>query len=129
MSDLISREAAIEIIQSMYPGMPRVPWMREDWQKRYEPYIRTENAIRELPSAQRWIPVSERLPEEDKNVIVPVHFDVPGQRKDAGWYVDIASQIDGNWVSYSDEYKIAKDYHKVVAWMPLPEPWKGEKDG
>jgi len=50
MGDLISRQAAIEIIQSMYPGMPRVPWMRKDWQKRYEPYIRTENAIRELPS-------------------------------------------------------------------------------
>ena len=50
--DTISRQAAIEIIQSMYPGMPRVPWMRKDWQERYEPYIRTENAIRELPSAQ-----------------------------------------------------------------------------
>lgn len=50
--DVISRQAAIEIIQSMYPGMPRVPWMRKDWQKRYEPYIRTENAIRKLPSAQ-----------------------------------------------------------------------------
>lgn len=48
MSDLISRQVAIETIQSMYPGMPRVPWMRKDWQKRYEPYIRTENAIRNL---------------------------------------------------------------------------------
>lgn len=52
MDDLISRAAAIEIIQSMYPGMPRVPWLRKDWQKRYEPYIRTENAIKELPPAQ-----------------------------------------------------------------------------
>ena len=63
--DTIYRQAAIEIIQSMYSGMPRVPWMRKDWQKRYEPYIRTENAIRKLPSAQperktgRWI--HERL--------------------------------------------------------------------
>ena len=52
MRDLIDRQAAIEIIQSMYPGMPRVPWMRKDWRKRYEPYIRTEKAIRNLPSAQ-----------------------------------------------------------------------------
>lgn len=52
MNDLISRQVAIEIIQSMYPGMPRIPWLLKDWQKRYEPYIRTENAIRELPSAQ-----------------------------------------------------------------------------
>lgn len=52
MSDLIDRRLVIEIIQSMYPGMPRITWMRKDWQERYEPYIRTENAIRNLPSAQ-----------------------------------------------------------------------------
>lgn len=65
MQDLISRQAAIEIIQSMYPSMPRVPWMRKNWQKQYEPYIRTENAIRELSSAQpehkkgKWIKMSD----------------------------------------------------------------------
>jgi len=52
VKDLISKQAAIEIIQSMYPGMPRVPWMRKYWQKRHEPYIRMENAIRELSSAR-----------------------------------------------------------------------------
>lgn len=52
MSDLIDRQAAIEIMQSLYPGMPRVPWLRKDWQKRYEPYINAEKAIRALPSAQ-----------------------------------------------------------------------------
>lgn len=53
MSDLIDRQVVIEIIQNMYPGMPRVPWMQKDWQERYEPYIRTENAIKELPSVQQ----------------------------------------------------------------------------
>jgi len=52
MSDMINRNDALEIIQSMYPGIPRVPWMRKDWQERYEPYIRAEKAIRGLPSAQ-----------------------------------------------------------------------------
>lgn len=52
MNSLIDRQAAIEIIQNMYPGMPRVPWLRKDWQERYDPYIRVEKAIRELPSAQ-----------------------------------------------------------------------------
>lgn len=50
MDDLIRRQDAIEIIQNMYPGMPRVPWLRKDWQERYDPYIRTEKAIRELPN-------------------------------------------------------------------------------
>lgn len=71
-----------------------------------------------------WVSCKDRLPEEDENVLVSVHFDVPRQDPNAGWYVDIASQIDGHWVSYSDEYKIARDLHKVVAWMPLPDPWK-----
>lgn len=51
MSDLIERQAAIEIIQNMYPGMPRVPWLRKEWQERYEPYIRVEKEIRKLPAA------------------------------------------------------------------------------
>lgn len=50
MNDLISRQATIEIIQSMYPGMPRVPGMREEWRNQYDPYIRMENAIRALPT-------------------------------------------------------------------------------
>ena len=58
MNGLISRQKAIEIIQSMYPGMPRVPWMRKDWQKRYEPYIRMENAIRVLPTAE--LPIKDK---------------------------------------------------------------------
>ena len=52
MIDLVSRQDAIEIIQSMYPGMPRVPWRVKRWQKRYEPYIRIEKEIKGLPSAQ-----------------------------------------------------------------------------
>lgn len=52
MSNLINRNDALKIIQSMYPGIPRVPWLRKDWQERYEPYIRAEKAIRDLPSAQ-----------------------------------------------------------------------------
>ena len=52
MSDLISRQAAIEIIRSMYPGMPRVPWMVKKWREQYEPYIRVEDEIKNLPSVQ-----------------------------------------------------------------------------
>lgn len=51
VGDMISRQAAIEIIQNLYPGMPRVPLLRKDWAERYEPYIRTEKAIKELPTA------------------------------------------------------------------------------
>jgi hypothetical protein len=29
------------------------------------------------------------------------------------------------WSAFSDEYKMTPSMHKVVAWMPLPEPYKG----
>lgn len=84
---------------------------------------------------QKWIPVSERLPEEDKEVMVSVHFLGLDQKHPSGWndhikenyYVDVGIQIDGEWSSYSDEYKVARNRHIVVAWMPLPEPYRGDR--
>lgn len=52
MSDLISRQEALIAIMDLYPGMPRVPWLRKKWTRRYEPYIDAEKAIRRLPSAE-----------------------------------------------------------------------------
>lgn len=80
-----------------------------------------------------WIPCGERLPEEEKEVLVTVHFMGLKQTHPNGWndhikpsyYVDIASRIDEEWSSASDEYKIARNRHKTIAWMPLPEPYKG----
>ncbi len=80
-----------------------------------------------------WIPVTERLPDEETDVLVTVHFLGLKRTHRNGWnehikesfYVEVASHINGEWSSASDEYKIAKDRHKVIAWMPLPEPYKG----
>ena len=80
-------------------------------------------------SERKWIPVTEALPEEETDVLVSVHFD--GYKSEYTYYppsdyVEIASQIDGVWSSLSDEYKVVEVNHHVVAWMPTPDPWRGE---
>ena len=68
-----------------------------------------------------WIPVTERLPENEEQVLVVRKFlgvrTCPPQT-----YVEIAEYCYGDWVSYSDEYKIARSKHTdPLFWMPLPK--------
>jgi len=77
-----------------------------------------------IPSADRpqeWIPCSERLPSNDDWVIVSVLDEVgdtPYRYSDFGWYFERAKC----WIIDSEQRT------DVVAWMPLPEPWKGADD-
>ena len=110
--------------------------LKEDLTRFYDNEVTARKLIDEQPTIQpepHWIPVTERLPEEETDVLVTVHFLGLKRTHRNGWnehikesfYVEVASHINGEWNSASDEYKIAKDRHKVVAWCELPEPYKG----
>lgn len=79
------------------------------------------------PSAQRWIPCSERLPfaeyGESNNVLATCgHRD--GENTSIRWIKTLYFN-GGNWC-----FPTGETYEeKVYAWMPLPEPWRGEQDG
>lgn len=84
------------------------------------------------PSAQpQWIPVTDRLPERGKDVLVTRDYDGRADHIKSCRYVEVAScygeDDDVSWNSYSDEYKMTPKNHRVVAWMPLPEAYKGEE--
>ena len=64
----------------------------------------------------QWIPVAERLPEDMDSVIVT----------DADGSVFIGQYNDGDNI-WRDDMEIEIDY--IVAWMPLPEPYRVKMDG
>lgn len=79
-------------------------------------------------SEQRWIPCSERLPEEDdyKSCIEcmygAVWYFTENGTMGLGYYYESVKE----WSTTDD----LKTDGKVVAWMPLPEPYqeKGENE-
>ncbi len=75
---------------------------------------------RRLKASQRWVPVTERLPEEDLPVLVAVKQKdrLPTWVEDQtySYVTGIDAYDNGEWYSHKK---------KVVAWMPLPEPYKG----
>lgn len=62
----------------------------------------------------QWIPCSERLPEPNEVVLISVNGNV-----DADW-IAVDNTGYGCW------YRTMKYAIDIDAWMPLPEPWKGE---
>ena len=139
MSDLIDRQAAIEAMRKCQT------YRFSETEPRMIMLAAAEEVIEELPSAQpehatcyldspceyqnsnielppeqpeqRWIPVSERLPEIGQSVLLSV----------GGMYsAEGCLREDGDWAQFRWDAIQRKDM--VGAWKPLPEPYKGEQE-
>ena len=66
-----------------------------------------------------WIPCSERLPEAGKRYLVSAIWKDKDFEKSAVY--DAVYGSDGLWHSYNYE----PVSYKIIAWKPLPEPFKG----
>ena len=100
-----------------------------------------KSAEQDVPdiSVGKWVSCSERLPDEETDVIVTRTF-LGCKDGSRGWnnhippktYVEVAQYFNGEWTALSDEYKVARNRHTdPIAWMPLPEPYRegGENNG
>lgn len=82
-----------------------------------------------------WIPVSERVPEDEKEYLVTLEkvYGTPEKLYGIANYLKFGDAGYWNekkygyleWDKYSDGHGGTKMY-KVIAWMPLPEPYKEE---
>lgn len=115
MSDLISRQA-----------VENITWEEPSYSDPLNVLTEIREKVRALPSVENkgeWIPVSERLPDNNVRVLCSAistsisggYTRFVGCCDNGDWFV----QTDAETVSYPRQYK-------VTAWMPLPNPWKGE---
>ena len=104
MDDLISRQAAIRFIRDK---VSLSLFMKRSVDKADKACMELCDMLdKELPSAQQWIPCSERLPDQNGKYLVV------GRQK----AINILKFDGGRW------------YGKwgVVAWMPLPKTYRDE---
>ena len=116
MSALISRQAAIDALNDVFNITGKANAIA------VQDYIRRVNIrLHDLPSAQpeqKWISISERLPEAEVEVFVYL-FDRPSP------YIAWISKKDGKW--HTQDFMLEVD-ENPDAWMPLPEPYREEQD-
>ena len=118
----MTREEAIDILVNAT--------FSDEWQGNEDLTTAYHMAIEALLEQTRWIPCSERLPEEKdagilkklgtdkKSELVLATVEVKGERMTV-----TACTHDGKW---EWNMKYAFPDFKVVAWMPLPKPYVEE---
>lgn len=152
MADLIDRQASIDVIhevmQSFFCGAEDNDVI-SDTEKLMLTINKVicEKKIKALPSAdvqpkQRWIPCSERLPEDIRPVIVTWKNTDPAsyyQYIVGKHFTGTACYKNGKWYWYSSTTEdMLSEYGRYdseefdeaiecIAWMPLPEPYEGSK--
>lgn len=128
MSELIYRQDAIEAYSKRFKTVPM---------EYADTVVQFGIDLRELPSAQRWIPCSERLPEKYTMVLtttIGTDFVIQRDNESLEDAIERCMKSPGR-VSIGligqDGWYDADYLPSTIspsAWMPLPEPWKGGED-
>lgn len=124
MNDLIRRQAAIDALAKFVPHA-----ICDESSESYTNGLTDAyNLICQLPSAQQWIPCSERLPEKSGRYLVTRGLNACGSL----WnriYISNYSDLMGIksekiWWQGNVGKPDFKRLDDLIAWMPLPEPYK-----
>lgn len=118
--DCVSRQ---EVLDQIYL------WSKDEFLRVTNPfhYLRKRiNSLQPIASTQEWIPVSERLPkEENKSYWICTDY---GHQCECRW-----TNVNPIWTDLTTDWHWhhmdVPQYNKVVAWKPLPKPYKEENEG
>ena len=127
--DCISREATVKRLCNL------AEYMNEHKENSGDPYIMAALFIQDnktefpsvTPQEPRWIPTSERLPEEKdysrcaENYDGAVYWCTDKGVIGIGWYYEDTK----SWAWLDDTFP--DHWGKVVAWMPLPTPYEPQE--
>lgn len=96
--------------------------------KKYQA-IGTPEQCQEAVERTRWIPVNERMPEDEKEVLVWFEYFQYGYYNRLHQTYGLGYAENGEWSHFVNGTSGWKDLN-IIAWMPLPEPYHiGEKVG
>lgn len=80
--------------------------------------------------AYNWIPTAKRMPGKDGRYLVFYEGTIIGSRIEIMWYGEPLMpnvDVDGKHFYRSDDEWGDIIYDEVIAWMPLPKPFKENK--
>lgn len=117
MSDLIRRQDAVSRMSDLL--------IMELKGQRLPTWNEVYRAMNDGPSAEperKWIPVSEALPKDMDRLLATIVRSDGSKRVRSGHYYKGYFMLD-NGDTWNETDK------EVLAWMPLPEAYQGERDG
>lgn len=94
------------------------------------PLVSTRSQVEALKLAinaleGKWIPVSERLPEDMQRVLIWYEYYRYGDFNCMYQTYGFGYVCDGKWSPFINGETGWQDY-RIIAWQPLPEPYKEE---
>jgi len=118
----MNKQEAIDVLEVYKRNMAHILGDEDEKVKVIETCIML---VEEIEDSQRWIPVTERLPEYLTSVLDMNDY----MTCKGNGVISILHWCDGWNCCLHDDGSIYRDSEikGVVAWMPLPEPYKEEK--
>ena len=113
MGRMIDADALEELFREVISGIAKRPDMNGNMEHMIRASAMVIEMIKDAPTIEpetKWIPCSERLPEDSSPVLITHRGGVP-----YGWY-------NGRYFERGANTNHRK-LQTVIAWMPLPEPY------